>query len=94
MSFVGPRAERPELHNEFIKTIPEFDERLKVTPGLSGLAQISGSYDLEPSEKIKFDIEYIEKMSLFFDLKIIIFQFLIVFLQDGIHLKINQFFLQ
>ena len=72
MSFVGPRAERPELHNEFTKTIPEFDERLKVTPGLSGLAQISGSYDLEPSEKIKFDIEYIEKMSLFFDLKIII----------------------
>ena len=73
MSFVGPRAERPELHNEFFKTIPEFDERLKVTPGLSGLAQISGSYDLEPREKIKFDIEYIEKMSLFFDLKIIIF---------------------
>ena len=73
MSFVGPRAERPELHNEFTKTIPEFDERLKVTPGLSGLAQISGSYDLEPREKIKFDIEYIEKMSLFFDLKIIIF---------------------
>ena len=72
MSFVGPRAERPELHNEFTKTIPEFDERLKVTPGLSGLAQISGSYDLEPSEKIKFDIEYIEKMSLFFDIKIII----------------------
>jgi len=72
MSFVGPRAERPELHNEFIKTIPEFDKRLKVTPGLSGLAQISGSYDLEPSEKIKFDIEYIEKMSLFFDIKIII----------------------
>ena len=73
MSFVGPRAERPELHNEFTKTIPEFDERLKVTPGLSGLAQIRGSYDLEPSEKIKFDIEYIEKMSLFFDIKIIIF---------------------
>ena len=73
MSFVGPRAERPELHNEFTKAIPEFDERLKVTPGLSGLAQISGSYDLEPSEKIKFDIEYIERMSLFFDLKIIIF---------------------
>ena len=72
MSFVGPRAERPELHNEFTKTIPEFDERLKVTPGLSGLAQIRGSYDLEPSEKIKFDIEYIEKMSLFFDIKIII----------------------
>ena len=71
MSFVGPRAERPELHNEFTKSIPEFDERLKVTPGLSGLAQISGSYDLDPSEKIKYDLEYIEKMSFFFDIKII-----------------------
>ena len=71
MSFVGPRAERPELHNKFTKAIPEFDERLKVTPGLSGLAQISGSYDLDPSEKIKYDLEYIEKMSFFFDIKII-----------------------
>ena len=72
MSFVGPRAERPELHDEFVKTIPEFDERLKVTPGLSGLAQIRGSYDLDPSEKIKYDIEYIKKMSLLFDIRIII----------------------
>ena len=72
MSFVGPRAERPELHDEFVKTIPEFDERLKVTPGLSGLAQINGSYDLDPSEKIKYDIEYIKKMSLLFDIRIII----------------------
>ena len=67
-----PRAERPELHNEFVKRIPEFDERLKVTPGLSGLAQIRGSYDLDPGEKIKYDIEYIKKMNLFFDIKIII----------------------
>jgi lipopolysaccharide/colanic/teichoic acid biosynthesis glycosyltransferase len=72
MSFVGPRAERPELHNEFVKKIPEFNERLKVTPGLSGLAQIRGSYDLDPSEKIKYDIEYIKKMSLLFDIRIII----------------------
>ena len=72
MSFVGPRAERPELHNKFVKKIPEFDERLKVTPGLSGLAQIRGSYDLDPSEKIKYDIEYIKKMSLLFDIRIII----------------------
>ena len=71
MSFVGPRAERPELHNKFLKNIPEFDKRLEVTPGLSGLAQISGSYDLEPSEKIKYDLEYIKKMNLFFDIKII-----------------------
>ena len=72
MSFVGPRAERPELHNEFIKSLPEFDKRLEVTPGLSGLAQISGSYDLDPSKKIKYDIDYIKKMNLLLDIKIII----------------------
>ena len=71
MSFVGPRAERPELHEKFVLEINDFDKRLEVTPGLSGLAQIKGSYDLEPKEKLKFDMEYSEKMSLFFDLKII-----------------------
>ena len=72
MSFVGPRAERPELHEKFVLEINDFDKRLEVTPGLSGLAQIKGSYDLEPKEKLKFDMEYSEKMSLFFDLKIIL----------------------
>ncbi len=72
MSFVGPRAERPELHEKFSKEIPGFDKRLDVTPGLSGLAQINGSYDLDPREKLVFDIDYSKKMSLFFDLKIII----------------------
>ena len=71
MSFVGPRAERPELHEKFAKEIPGFDKRLEVTPGLSGLAQIRGSYDMEPKEKLKFDIEYSENISLVFDIKII-----------------------
>ena len=72
MSFVGPRAERPELHEKFSKEIPGFDKRLDVTPGLSGLAQINGSYDLDPKEKLVFDLDYSKKMSLFFDIKIII----------------------
>ena len=71
MSFVGPRAERPELHEKFAREIPDFDKRLKVIPGLSGLAQIKGSYDLSPKEKLKFDLEYSNKMSLLFDLRII-----------------------
>ena len=71
MSFVGPRAERPELHEKFAREISDFDKRLKVIPGLSGLAQIKGSYDLSPKEKLKFDLEYSNKMSLLFDLRII-----------------------
>ncbi len=42
MSFVGTRAERPELHRQFAARIQGFDLRLKVRPGLTGLAQISG----------------------------------------------------
>ena len=67
-----PKNNIKNINNEFVKKIPEFNERLKVTPGLSGLAQIRGSYDLDPSEKIKYDIEYIKKMSLLFDIRIII----------------------
>ena len=43
-----------------------------VTPGLSGLAQVTGGYDLLPSEKILLDMEYIENRSLSLDLKIIL----------------------
>jgi lipopolysaccharide/colanic/teichoic acid biosynthesis glycosyltransferase len=72
MSFVGPRAERPELHKKFVKEIPDFGKRLEVIPGLAGLAQINGSYDLDPKDKLKYDLDYINKMNLFFDIKIII----------------------
>jgi len=72
MSFVGPRAERPELHKKFMKEIPDFGKRLEVIPGLAGLAQINGSYDLDPRDKLKYDLDYIKNMNLFFDIKIII----------------------
>ena len=41
-------------------------------PGLSGLAQVSGGYDLLPSEKVVFDLEYIEKRSIALDAKLIL----------------------
>ena len=71
MTLVGPRSERPELHNEFLKRIPDFDLRLKVRPGLTGLAQIRGSYNIAPEEKLLHDLEYISKMNLLLDIKII-----------------------
>ena len=71
MTLVGPRSERPELHNEFLKRIPDFDLRLKVRPGLTGLAQIRGSFNIAPEEKLLHDLEYISKMNLLLDIKII-----------------------
>lgn len=63
MSIVGPRPERPTFTKEFEKDYPGFMKRLQVKPGLTGLAQIQGGYLLKPSEKILYDIEYIENLS-------------------------------
>ena len=71
MTLVGPRSERPELHDEFSERIPNFDLRLRVRPGLTGLAQIKGAYDMAPEKKLSYDLEYIGQMHLLLDIKII-----------------------
>lgn len=72
MSLIGPRPERPAFCEEFEKRIHGWHYRTLVTPGLSGLAQVTGGYDLLPKEKILLDLEYIEKRSIALDLKIIL----------------------
>ena len=44
------------FYDEFEKYIHGFNQRLKVKPGLTGLAQVNGGYDLKPEEKIIYDI--------------------------------------
>ncbi len=83
MSLVGPRPEREVFYNEFEKYIHGFHERLKVTPGLTGLAQVNGGYDLKPEEKILLDVEYIKKRSFWLDIKIIFKTVAVVFTHDG-----------
>lgn len=83
MSFVGPRPERKELADQFVETIPTFNDRLEVIPGLTGLAQLSGGYDLSPSEKLVYDLEYIEKANIMLDLKLIIKTVKVVFTGEG-----------
>jgi sugar transferase (PEP-CTERM system associated) len=74
MSFVGPRPERPIFVGELSKTIPYYDIRLTIKPGITGWAQINYSYgaSLEDAiEKLNYDLFYIKNMSLFMDLMII-----------------------
>ena len=71
MTLVGPRSERPELHDEFLNRIPNFALRLKVKPGLTGLAQIRGAYNITPEEKLHHDLEYINQMNILLDIQII-----------------------
>jgi len=83
MSLVGPRPERECFANEFETYIHGFSERLKVKPGITGWAQVNGGYDLRPEEKIVYDIEYIEKRSLFMDLKILFLTVAVVLFRKG-----------
>lgn len=75
MSFVGPRPLLPETYNKFKS---EFTNRVLVSPGLTGLAQVNGNIYLSINEKIKFDNMYVENISFIFDIKILLKTFLIV----------------
>jgi len=83
LSLVGPRPERECFYDEFETYIHGFRERLKVKPGLTGLAQINGGYSLKPEEKIQYDVEYMKKRSFWLDLKIIFRTVGVVFLDTG-----------
>lgn len=71
MSLVGPRPERPELARRFEREIANFRSRLRVRPGVVGLAQAAGGYHLNPRRKLRFDDLYIARMSVGLDLKLI-----------------------
>ncbi len=72
MSLVGPRPERPELHDEVVAAMPHFAQRLRLLPGLTGLAQVQGGYDTLPHEKLKFDMLYSLRASATLDVQIIL----------------------
>ncbi len=83
MSLVGPRPERKYFYDEFEKYIKGFRHRLAVLPGITGLAQVNGGYDLSPEEKIFYDMEYISKLSFKMDLYIFFKTFVVIFTHDG-----------
>ncbi|WP_157777119.1 sugar transferase [Erysipelothrix larvae] len=83
MSFVGPRPETIALTNKFNQTIPGFYKRLAVKPGITGLAQVNGGYDLNPKEKLAYDLKYINDASLWLDLKILFMTFKVIFFKEG-----------
>jgi Undecaprenyl-phosphate glucose phosphotransferase len=72
MSVVGPRPERPVFVEDFRRTVPGYMLRHKVKSGITGWAQVHGLRGNTSLEKrIERDIEYIERWSLWLDLKII-----------------------
>ena len=83
MSFVGPRPERPEFYDLFDTYIDGFRQRMVVIPGLTGLAQVNGGYDLLPEQKIVYDIQYIKNRSLKMDMLCILKTIGVIFGRKG-----------
>ena len=68
MSLVGPRPEIPDV----VKYYPEaYRQRLLVVPGITGLAQVSGRGEIELGKTVYYDLAYIKKFSVWFDIKIL-----------------------
>ncbi|MFM8341507.1 MAG: sugar transferase [Methylomonas sp.] len=82
MSFVGPR---PALFNQddLIALRTEYGVH-QLIPGLTGWAQVNGRDELPIPEKVKFDVEYLQRQSIGFDLYILWLTFVKVVRRDGV----------
>jgi exopolysaccharide biosynthesis polyprenyl glycosylphosphotransferase len=86
MSIVGPRPERPEMVTDFKKLICDYEKRLIVKPGITGLSQIYNRYDetiADVRKKVKYDLLYIKKMCLWVEMRILAQTVFVVFTGKG-----------
>jgi sugar transferase (PEP-CTERM system associated) len=86
MSLVGPRPERPSFVEELKKTIPFYDIRHSVKPGVTGWAQVRFGYCAtldESRRKHQFDLYYVKNNSLFLDLLVLIETVSVVLFREG-----------
>ena len=83
MSVVGPRPERPEIIQEYVKEVPEFAFRTHVKAGLTGYAQVYGKYNTTSYDKLKLDMIYVEKCSVWLDIQLILMTIRVVFTKDA-----------
>jgi exopolysaccharide biosynthesis polyprenyl glycosylphosphotransferase len=86
MSLVGPRPERQFFIDKIVETAPHYNHLLKVRPGITSWGQVKYGYAENVDqmvERLKFDIIYIENMSLLVDFKILIYTIMIVVKGSG-----------
>jgi lipopolysaccharide/colanic/teichoic acid biosynthesis glycosyltransferase len=73
MNIVGPRPERPSIFWRLRDEIPEYPLRQRTRPGITGWAQVRHTYDAcidDVRKKVRFDLEYLQRRSLWIDLQI------------------------
>ncbi|HCL4438702.1 TPA: exopolysaccharide biosynthesis polyprenyl glycosylphosphotransferase [Clostridium botulinum] len=80
MTLVGPRPEIPDV----VKHYPnEYNQRLLVAPGITGLAQVSGRGEIELGKTVYYDLTYIKNFSIWYDIKILFQTVFKVFKNEG-----------
>lgn len=75
MSFVGPRPERPEFVKQLSETLPYYEERHMIHPGLTGWAQVCYPYGASVEDakcKLEYDLYYLKHAGVVFDLLILL----------------------
>lgn len=88
MSLVGPRPERPFFVEQLKAEVMFYSRRLLIRPGITGWAQVKHRYDTsldDVKQKIKYDLYYLENMSLTLDLKIILRTIIVALTGRGTH---------
>ena len=86
MSLVGPRPERQFFIDQIVQKAPHYTHLSKVRPGITSWGQVKYGYaeNVEQMvQRLKYDILYIENMSLSVDFKIMIYTVIIVFKGSG-----------
>ena len=86
MSFIGPRPERPEFVSQISKVTPYYAERHAIKPGITGWAQVMYPYGAslgDSVEKLRYDLYYINNLSVFLELLIVFETVKIVLFRRG-----------
>lgn len=87
MSLVGPRPERRHYINQIVKKAPHYNHLLKIKPGITSWGQVKYGYAENVGQmiqRLKYDIIYLENMSVLVDFQILILTILTIFKRKGV----------